>query len=122
MQIAERFEANDLSAGAIEQAKAYAADAKLADRVTYTVANLNHDGLPSARYDAIFGISSVHHVTELESFFRQCCKALKPAGLLFLDEYIGPARFQSRAIVGPVDQRDFKSPAGSILPQRLYGW
>ena len=99
MGLAERFEATDLSAGAIEQAKTYAAEAGLADRVTYTVADLNRDSLPAKHYDAIFGISSVHHISALERFFGECRNALKPGGLLLLDEYVGPARFQSKAKV-----------------------
>jgi hypothetical protein len=35
----------------------------------------------------------------LENLFRQCRNALKPGGLLFLDEYIGPSRFQSSPAV-----------------------
>lgn len=89
-----RIDAFDVSASAIEQARAYAADAGLQDRIAYSVADVNSLDLPPEHYDAVFGISSVHHVFELESVFRNCRKALRPGGLLFLDEYVGPSRFQ----------------------------
>ena len=92
--IAQHWEACDISDGAVAQARIYAEEAGLGDRMTYSVKNLDNDDLPKARYDAIFAISSVHHVRELESLFRRCREALKPGGIFFLDEYIGPSRFQ----------------------------
>ncbi len=92
--ITRKFHANDLSDGAIEKAREGAAQAGLADKIEYSVLNLDDFALPAASYDAIFALSSAHHVFRLENLFRQCRKALKPHGLLFLDEYIGPSRFQ----------------------------
>ena len=93
--IAKKFHANDLSEGAIGKAREAAAQAGLAARIDYSVLNLDECVLPAATYDAIFALSAVHHVFQLENLFRQCRNALKPGGLLFLDEYIGPSRFQS---------------------------
>lgn len=93
--IAERIDAVDVSAGAIERAKAAAREAGVADRIHYAVADLDAIELPARSFDAIFGISSIHHVRQLERLFARCRHALKPGGLLVLDEYVGPARFQS---------------------------
>src|SRR5664279_1216763 len=95
MGLAERFEAIDISSNAVEQAKTYAAEAGLSDRISYSAVDLEREALPENRYDAIFGISSIHHVKDLEGLFRQCHRALKPGGLFFLEEYIGPSRFQT---------------------------
>jgi SAM-dependent methyltransferase len=92
--VARKIHANDLSEGAILKAREAAAQAKLADKIEYSVVNLDDFTLPAAAYDAIFALSAAHHVFQLEKLFRQCRKALKPGGLLFLDEYIGPSRFQ----------------------------
>ena len=97
--IAERFQANDISSGAIETAKALAAEAGLSNRIDYSVVDVDHIELPPKQYDAIFTISSAHHIYNLENLFRQCRHALKPTGLLLLDEYIGPSRFQSSPFV-----------------------
>lgn len=92
--LAHQFEACDVSLGAIEQAGRYAAEAGLGDRISYSVKDLNHESLPPARFSAIFAISSIHHIFELEKVFRRCREGLTQDGLLFLDEYIGPSRFQ----------------------------
>lgn len=94
--LAERIEACDISEGAVAQARAYAAEHGMADRITYSVQDLDNLELPEGRYDAIFGISAIHHVGNLEGLFAACKAALKPGGLLLMDEYVGPARFQSR--------------------------
>ncbi|MEA2871665.1 MAG: hypothetical protein QOH67_1641, partial [Hyphomicrobiales bacterium] len=93
--IAKKFHAIDVSDGAIAGAKAAAATAGIGEKIDYSVADLNTVSLPAATYDAIFGISAVHHIFQLEHLFSECRKALKPGGLLFLDEYVGPSRFCS---------------------------
>jgi SAM-dependent methyltransferase len=90
----KRFHAHDLSEGAIAKARADAAAEGLGELITYSVTDLNNFILPRPTYNAIFAISSAHHVSNLENFFTQCRRALVPGGLLFLDEYIGPNRFQ----------------------------
>lgn len=97
--IAKKFHANDLSTGAIEKARQDAREADMADKIEYRVLNLDECVLPRETYDAIFAVSSAHHVFQLENLFRQCRQALKPGGLMFLDEYIGPSRFQSSPFV-----------------------
>lgn len=111
--IAKRFHAYDISSGAIERAKQGAAQAGVADRIAYDVLNINEIVLPANTYDAIFAISSAHHIFNLENLFRQCQGALKPGGLLFLDEYIGPSRFQSSPEVTEIINKVL-----SILPPR----
>lgn len=93
--LAVLMEACDVSPDAVAAARRAAADEGLSGRIDYRVANLNTVDLPEGRYNAIFGISSLHHVEKLEHLFAQCRRALKPGGLFFIDEYIGPARFQS---------------------------
>jgi SAM-dependent methyltransferase len=104
--ISRKFHANDISAGAIEKARQAAAEAGMADKISYDVVDLDGDyTLPSATYDAIFAISSAHHVFQLEKLFRQCRAALKPGGLLFLDEYVGPSRFQTSPLATGIINR-----------------
>jgi 2-polyprenyl-3-methyl-5-hydroxy-6-metoxy-1,4-benzoquinol methylase len=93
--ISKRFHASDISSGAIEAARKAAHDAGVGDRIDYQVVDLNRVALPKASYDAVFALSSAHHVSNLENFFAQCRETLKPGGLMFLDEYIGPSRFQT---------------------------
>ena len=50
-------------------------------------------GVPSrARYDLVVFHQSAHHVLHLERVFLSVLNAITPDGIVFLDEYIGPAR------------------------------
>jgi SAM-dependent methyltransferase len=94
--LAKKVHAIDISPGAIERARAAAAADAIGDKIKYEIPDLNEIMLPSGTYDAIYGVSSLHHVFQLEHMFRQCRGALKPGALLFLDEYIRPSRLHAR--------------------------
>lgn len=110
---ARQHDAIDLADGAIEAARRHAADAGLS-HVRYMVGNLNSIELPPCTYDAIFGISSVHHVSNLEHLFHQVAVALKPGAFLFLDEYVGPNQLQWRDAQLEVINREIQA-----MPERL---
>jgi SAM-dependent methyltransferase len=48
----------------------------------------------ASSFDCVLGISAVHHCSNLEALFSACVHLLAPGGMMFLDEYIGPDRFQ----------------------------
>lgn len=56
--------------------------------------DLNTMGLREERYDLVVANHAVHHIAELEHLFSQINRALKPGGLFFCSEYIGPERLQ----------------------------
>lgn len=95
-RFARRHLGLDLSAGAVASATAAAAAAGL-DQISYRVADLN---APTgafggeAAFDVVLGVSAVHHVERLEELFAAVERALVPGGILFLNEYVGPKRFQ----------------------------
>lgn len=91
------IDAFDGSAGSIRIAREEAAKAGYADRVRYFVGNFNEPVLPRGAYDAVFAHQSLHHVAKLEKLFRAVLLAMKPEGLLYLDEYVGPSREQWNA-------------------------
>jgi SAM-dependent methyltransferase len=92
-EFARSHEGVDLSDEAVRIATEKAQEAG-SNHLTYRAADLNKIKLPPYRYDVIFGISSIHHIQNLEHLFRQVQQALKPGGYFFLDEFIGPTRFQ----------------------------
>ena len=92
-QFAKTHEAVDLAPGAISKARELAQEDGL-KHIRYWVADLNSIELPRSSYDVAFGISSIHHVSHLEHLFYQVAQSLKPGGYLFLDEFIGPNKFQ----------------------------
>jgi len=90
--ICHRVEGVDFSPESIEQAKRQAEEERLFERLTYRVEDINAFELPPARYDLILFHGSLHHVRSVERVLGQVHRALKPGGLLYLDEYMGPSR------------------------------
>jgi SAM-dependent methyltransferase len=60
--------------------------------IRYFAADFNRPTLPRGVYDAVFFHQSLHHVAKLERLLRAVMLALKPDGLVYLDEYVGPSR------------------------------
>jgi SAM-dependent methyltransferase len=81
----------DISEGALRLAREQAASVGL-DGIEYRVGDFNRLDLPRAHYDIVFFHQSLHHVAELEHCLEQVASTLKPGGLLYLDEYVGPSR------------------------------
>jgi SAM-dependent methyltransferase len=92
--ICREMDAFDGSAESIRLATEEAARAGLAERVHYSVGDFNEPRLPHAAYDIVFVHQAMHHVAKLEKLYRAILRTLKPEGLLYLDEYIGPSRHE----------------------------
>lgn len=90
--IAQEIDAFDGSAESIRIAREEAEKAGYGDRIHYSVANFNEPALPRRAYDVVFAHQSLHHVAKLEKLFRAVLAAMKPDGLFYLDEYVGPSR------------------------------
>jgi SAM-dependent methyltransferase len=91
LDIAGTVEAIDGSSVSVDIAKQKAAEEGLAG-ITYSVADLNRLSLPRRRYPAIVFHQSLHHVFAVERLLDVVRTALKPEGLLFLEEWTGPSR------------------------------
>ncbi|MHB1048417.1 MAG: class I SAM-dependent methyltransferase [Thermoanaerobaculia bacterium] len=90
---AVEHEAFDIAPEAVRRAVAEA-QAEGCRGIRYAVADANSLHLEPGSYDVIFGVHSIHHVERLESAFAQIAHALSPNGFLFLNEFVGPSRFQ----------------------------
>lgn len=90
--LAERVDAFDGSITSLAIAREEAQREGFGDAVRYFAADFNEPFLPAAIYDAVFFHHSLHHVAKLEKLLRAVMLALKPDGLLYLDEYVGPSR------------------------------
>jgi SAM-dependent methyltransferase len=106
---ARRIHAFDLSTNAVAQATTAAEAEGLADRIQYSVADLNSIQLPSKQYDAVFAIAAVHHIFQLEDLFKRILNTMKPNAIFILDEYIGPSRFQMSPVVTELINRIISS-------------
>jgi SAM-dependent methyltransferase len=90
--IVRSIEAFDASPLSIDLARAKAAEEGFSDRIHYSVADFNIVTLERSRFDLICFHQSLHHVEALEHLLRQVRRALRPDGMLYLDEFIGPSR------------------------------
>jgi SAM-dependent methyltransferase len=90
--IVRSIEAFDASPASIELARELAAKENLGDRIHYSIADFNTAVLKPAAYDLVCFHQSLHHVDALEHLLREVRRALKPGGMLYLDEFVGPSR------------------------------
>src|SRR5512143_4179493 len=90
--ICEAMEGIDFSEESLEQARFAAEEEHLSDRLEYRAEDINALKLPRARYDIVFFHGSLHHIRQVERVLTEVRQALKPGGLVYLDEYMGPSR------------------------------
>jgi SAM-dependent methyltransferase len=90
--VVDRVDAFDGSTNSLRIATETARDEGLSSRLRYFAADFNEPFLPRTTYDVVFIHQALHHVAKLEKLLRSVLHALKPGGVLYLDEYIGPSR------------------------------
>jgi SAM-dependent methyltransferase len=114
--LAQEVVAIDLSPKVLELARR---DSAGTIGINYLQADMNKLPVGAAplqpgSFDAVLGWSSVHHCEQLEALYRAIHELLRPGGWFFLDEYVGPDRFQfSDKHLGQVRS------LASLLPDRL---
>lgn len=91
--VCERIDAFDGSIGSLAIARQEAGRAGVAPSIRYFAADFNDPVLPPLTYDIVFVHQALHHVAELERLYAAILTTLKPGGLLWFDEYVGPSRF-----------------------------
>jgi len=87
------MDAFDASPVSLEQARATAAKHGV-HGLRFEACDLNQISLPRRRYDAVVFCMSLHHVSALEHVLDQVAGALRPGGVLLVNEFVGPQRFQ----------------------------
>ncbi len=86
------LDAFDGSVTSLHVARCEAIREGMSHRIRYFASDFNAPSLPRSRYNAVFFHQSLHHVAKLEKILRAVLLSLKPNGLLYLDEYVGPSR------------------------------
>jgi SAM-dependent methyltransferase len=82
----------DESPEAIEEATRRAAETGVADRVRYVAGDARAAISAERGLDAIFFHASLHHFDRVGELLDSVRAALRPGGVLYIDEYIGPSR------------------------------
>jgi SAM-dependent methyltransferase len=94
LELCRSFDAFDISEGALEVARGEAAEQGLGEQIAYRQADLNRLELKPDTYDVAVAAQMLHHIADLEHLLDQLAASLRAGGLVFVNEYIGPARFQ----------------------------
>ena len=94
MDLVGSLEIMDLSKSALDEAIRRTQAVGRAIDVSAFVGDCNFIELQPERYDLIVCHSILHHVINLEHVLHQLNAALKVGGVLVVDEYVGPSRWQ----------------------------
>lgn len=82
----------DISAPVIREAQLRAADAGVSNQIHYEVADSREYLARQRDVDAVFFHASLHHFDNLPELIGDVRAALRHDGILYVDEYVGPAR------------------------------
>lgn len=91
LELCDEIEGVDASEASLRKAREQA-QAEGITGISYSFGNLNTLRLPSRKYDVVFFHQSLHHVRSVEKLLARVERALTPDGMLFLEEWTGPAR------------------------------
>ena len=138
LRIAERIDAVDISPLSIKTAKELARSQKI-DKVRYRLGDCMTMPLTPECYDGVFFHGSLHHMSDPDALLERVYDTLRPGGLVWFDEYIGPSRdewteehlvearrvfdelpehLRDRPLAAPFDYRD---PTEMIRSSRIMG-
>ncbi len=89
--IGKHFDAFDMSEKYINEAK----ELKQSRPIDYFLDDVNSmSKIEDNKYDAVFNFAVLHHAMNIEYALKKLASCLKNNGLMFSEEYVGPARNQ----------------------------
>jgi ubiquinone/menaquinone biosynthesis C-methylase UbiE len=89
----EHIDAYDISKERIAYAKSKAAEVKC-NKINFQVGDVYKIELKPNYYDLIISEQALHHFTPLKQILDRVSYTLKPTGYFFINEFVGPTRFQ----------------------------
>jgi len=89
----EHIDAYDISKERIAYAKNKAAEMKC-NKINFQIGDVYKIELKPNYYDLIISEQALHHFTPLKQIMEKINYSLKPTGYFFINEFVGPTRFQ----------------------------
>jgi len=89
----ERIDAFDIAEGAITAAQARVRELGVPG-LRFHLLDGNRWVMARNQYDFVYASHALHHIENLEYLFAQAAETLRPSGVLFASDYIGPSRMQ----------------------------
>jgi SAM-dependent methyltransferase len=108
----QHCDAYDVADGSIQAARKLT-ECEGLDNISYFVTDINKIELPASHYDVVWINHAMHHFEALEHICQEISRSLKPGGLLILNEYIGPSRFQF-----PGRQKEIANLCLQLIPEK----
>ena len=109
--IGKHFDAFDISEEYIKEAE----QKKDGRPIQYFIDDINDiQKIEPKKYDAVFNFAILHHASEIDDALKKLSECLKPKGLMFNEEYVGPARNQYSN-----DHLEVMLSINSDLPEKL---
>ena len=91
LEVVRHLDAFDVAPALIRRAKELAKKEGVGG-IRFKVADAEKLSLPRERYDFAAFSHSLHHVADPDAMLAQVERALKPGGILYVDDYVGPSR------------------------------
>ncbi len=91
LEVVRRLDAYDVAPAVIRRAKDLAKRDKIRG-IRFRIADVEKVSLPRERYDFVAFSHSLHHVSDPDALLAKVALALKPGGVLYVDDYVGPSR------------------------------
>lgn len=88
------LDAIDLSPTRIAEARRRATEAGVSDRLRYSVADIRTHVADGGHYDIVIIEDALHHFSPVETILQKIRGWLGADGILVINEYVGPSRFQ----------------------------
>lgn len=98
LDLVDRITGIEISPVCVAEAREAAQAAGMQERITYRRADAWEELARLRDLDAILFHASLHHFDRLDEMAVLLRRALKPGGLLYLDEYVGPSRDEWRLV------------------------
>src|SRR4051812_29523636 len=92
--IVERFECFDFAEQRIAIGSKRARQAGLGGRVHYHTSDAFAEVTGSGEFDFVHWRNAIHHMLDTREAIAWSARCLAPGGVLYLDDYVGPSRFQ----------------------------
>ncbi len=89
-----RIDAYDLSDKRIEFARSEAIKKNLQGCINFQVRDIYTVAITQNHYDLVISEMSMHHFSPLKELLHRINESLNPEGYLYINEFVGPTRFQ----------------------------
>ena len=110
----EQFVVYEISPKRISSGRRTAKRYGLSGRIEFRNKAVEFDAPPLETFDLVYWNNSLHHMLDVKSCLKWCRSALRPGGVIYLNDFVGPTRMQ-----WPDEMIDVANRIRESLPQRL---